>query len=138
MRIYEEVQVVAGTAADLATAADLGRLVAGYVGFTVRAIAAVVTEVVGTAPASVELDFQPTAGSASGRVNHAIMTIPLAASVGDVFYRDGLDLRVDPGEAIVIETDGDATSTGAVAVTVYLERHWEQPANFPVMTEALT
>ena len=136
-----EVQVVSPAVADptnLVSAADLGYLAAGYTPFIIRAISAVVVEALGTADATVELDERVTAGSNTGRVNHAIMTIPQAtAAVGDVFYRDGLEIRIDPGEEAVIETDGGATTTGGVRVTLLVEPVWEQPANNSDMTELL-
>lgn len=140
MRIYEEIQVVSvGVLADptnLISGADLASLAAGYMPFTIRAISAVVIEALGTADATVELDKRVTAGSDSGRVNQAIMTIPQAsAAVGDVFYKDGLDITINPGEEAVVETDGGASTTGGVSVTLTVERHWEQPANNAAMTE---
>ena len=135
-----EVQVVGvGIAADptnLVTAADLASLAAGYQPFVIRAMAAVVIETLGTADATVELDERVTAGSDTGRVNHQIMTIPQAtAAVGDVFYIDGLNVQIDPGEEAVIETDGGATTTGGVSVTLFIEPKWEVPGNNTDMTE---
>ena len=140
MRIYEEVQVVdVGIASDptnLVSGADLASLVAGYAPYRIVAMAAVVIEALGSADATVELDKRPTAGSDTSRTQEAVMTIPQSsASVGDVFYQDSLDVTINPGEEAVIETDGGASTTGGVSVTLYVERLWDHPSNNSDMTE---
>jgi hypothetical protein len=135
-----EAQVVnVGVAADptnLISAADLGALAAGYQPFKIKAIAAVVAEALGTADATVELDKRVTAGSDTGRTQQAVMTIPQAtAAVGDVYYQDGLDITINPGEEAVVETDGGASTTGGVNVILFIEPLWETPDNNTAMTE---
>ena len=121
---------------NLVSGADLAVYGVSYQPIVVRAFAAIVTEALGTADATVELDHRPTANSDTGRTQVGVMTIPQSsASVGDVYYQDGISQKVVPGEEIVVETDGGASTNGAVDVFLFYQPAWEQPAANSSMNE---
>jgi bifunctional ADP-heptose synthase (sugar kinase/adenylyltransferase) len=52
---------------------------------------------------------------------------------GKVVYKDGLNIRLDPGQEAVAEVT-DVTGAGDTArVILYLEPVWERPANIAAM-----
>lgn len=71
-------------------------------------------------------------GLASGSTASAIATINGVASdkPGHVIYVDGLNVKVNPGEAYYVEVTGAATTAAAdFAAQAYIEPGWEQPLN---------
>ena len=83
--------------------------------------------------AVVALDHQPTAGSATGRVNAFGGTIsPGTLAQGAGAYAEPLQsdgtglLQVDPGEALVVEVTTGATTTGEATLFIeYIPRAFQ-------------
>lgn len=83
----------------------------------------------GAAAAVVAFDQQPTAGSASGRVELAAVDKPAAESQGKYIYVDPTtSIVLNEGDAVIVEvTDVEAASTFLPVLLV--ERLPEVPAN---------
>ncbi len=83
-----------------------------------------------TAGASVvRLDWRPTVGSDTGRVNGlAIVNIPAASPVGRVFKDDGVRFLGRPGGEFVATVTTAATA-GAVDLGIWGSHCYENPAN---------
>jgi hypothetical protein len=90
---------------------------------------AIVWLTTGAAEAKVAFDQQPTAGSATGRVELSLLTKPAAEHQGKYIYKDPTtSVVLNEGDAVVVEvTDVEAASTFLPVLLV--ERMPEQPAN---------
>ena len=92
----------------------------------------VLTKVALTVAASIlSLDYQPTAGSGSGRVTAwaGTMTVPLTnpTSAAGLFYlTPELNLEMLPGSAFIINQT-QASTAGSGVITLYGEYRWESP-----------
>ena len=120
--------------ADLNSLADVGSFAPGYMSYIVRAVAVVINNDVAAAGV-VKFDKRVTAGSDVGRGDGdiAVVTLGTAHTGGKVVYKDGLNIRLDPGQEAVAEVT-DVTGAGDTArVILYLEPTWERPANNTAM-----
>lgn len=53
---------------------------------------------------------------------------------GHVIYKEGMNVKVSPGECVFLKVDFAATTAAtSFAATMYIEPAWEQPQNNPVM-----
>lgn len=130
---HQKIDFTLAQAADIATAADpiaTARLFPGYQPLLVRAVWAVITTLNSVAPSILTFKFRPTPGSATGEVTLGILTIPINAAVGNVYYEKVAvePVKCTPGGEIVCQTDGGGTA-GNATVGVSAEPAWETPAN---------
>lgn len=116
--------------------AQLGaRLIATATPLRLRGVYATVTVAFDTADTVLSIRKRPTPGSASGQTLIDTLTIPNGAVAGAVYYVDGLDARINPGEEIYIDSDG-GTTAGVAAIGVMAESIWDVPGNYTNMHES--
>lgn len=116
--------------ASLATAADIGTYAPGFKPVIIRAFALVFT-VAANATGQVTVDKRITAGSDTGRVaDQAVINYTTTTgAIGNVVYKDGLNIEIQPGAELIFEvTDGTPTA-GTAHLIVYGEFRQEEPAN---------
>lgn len=94
----------------------------------------VITNVLaGTTAPIVGLRRRPTYNSASGELTIANLTIPNAAVLGTVYYKDISAYQIHPGDELSVERAVQAADSGTAAGTgfidVELESSPEVPAN---------
>lgn len=76
------------------------------------------------------LKRRPTPGSSSGEEVVATLTVPVAgAAIGRVIYKKGLNVKLNPGDELVMELTQAATA-GSVTISVELDVAPENIANF--------
>lgn len=105
------------TAEDLtATAAVYGGYLVTYP-IAIRRIYFYVTEalVASSAAAVVEFNQRPMYGTGSGEVLLGQITVPHAAAIGAVYYKDISPVRLNPGDELSYEHVTAITSTGTAA-----------------------
>ena len=68
---------------------------------------------------------------ASGSTASTIATINGIASdqSGDVIYKSGLNVTLQPGERVVLNVSQIVSGTSNFSAVVYMEPKWEQPTN---------
>lgn len=79
-------------------------------------------------PAILALKRRPTPGSATGEVIIGTLTLPVAAVIGNVYYKRGLRTKCFPGDEIVIDMTQVATA-GAATFGMVIIPAWELPGN---------
>jgi hypothetical protein len=129
----QKMDITLAQAADIATPADpiaTARWFPGYQPILVRAVWAVITTLNSVAPSILTFKFRPTPGSAAGEVTLGILTIPINAAVGNVYYEKVAvePVKCTPGGEVVCQTDGGGTA-GNATVGIFAEHSWEIPAN---------
>lgn len=126
---HTQYEVLLTNAAAVSTTGDKATWVPGYVPSLIRAWAYVVTTAF-SAVAKLDLDKQPTSGSATGRVADFVspLNIPNPTAQGKVVYKDGLQAKVNPGEQIVFNVT-TAAAAGAGSAVMMVEPTWEMPGN---------
>lgn len=93
----------------------------GYVPMLVRAVAVAITS--GPTTTSAETITVKARGETV-----ATLEIPSGADVGKVYYADGLEEKVSPGEALEFESAGDS-GAGEADLLVFHQPVWEHPDN---------
>ncbi len=116
-----------GDALTLSTLADIGDAHIFAVKTRIRSAAVAITTDTTVAVTVVGIDRRITSGSDTGRVQEATITVPVG-SQGEVYKNEGLDITVEAGQQIVIDTDGGCTA-GAGSVVLLCEPIWETGAN---------
>ena len=127
--VQAEVMLVNNLA--LQTVANKGQWAPGILPVMVRGIAAVVTTATTAAdPAILSFDKRINAGSDSGKVVGGIgtLTIPGGTAQGRVVYKL-VNVALDASQEVVVALT-DAAAAGAAHVLMWVEPHWENPANF--------
>lgn len=85
----------------------------------------------------VKLDKRPTFSSDTNRGDGDVAVLNILASAthgaGKVIYKRGLNVKVSPGEEVVVEVTDASASLNAAKVTVVWEPLWEEPANIAAM-----
>lgn len=108
----------------------------------VRSLHVAVKATGGTLSGSCVVAFKrrPTYGSATGEVTIGSVTIPAAqAAAGKVFYKEGFNTKVNPGEAITAEVTtamGGSTPTLTITAAVNIELSPDVPDNFSRMIKS--
>jgi hypothetical protein len=134
MYVHQRQEILVVAAADLSSTGDKGVWGPGYIPVVIRAVAAKITNTIG-ATGTINFDKRITLGSDTGRVDNVIGALALTTSHtgGKIVYRDGLNIRINPGEEIVVAAD-DAAAAGDLAdVSIVVEPSWERPANHSAM-----
>lgn len=123
-----EVQLINNLA--LQTLGNKGQWAPGLLPVMVRGIAAVITTPTTAAdPAILSFDKRVNAGSDSGKIVAGIgtLTIPGGTAAGRVVYKL-VNVPLDFSQEVVVALT-DATAAGAAHVLLWVEPHWENPAN---------
>jgi hypothetical protein len=114
----------------LQTLANKGQWAPGLLPVMVRGIAAVVTTPTTAAdPAILSFDKRVNAGSDSGKIVGGVgtLTIPGGTAAGRVVYKL-VNVPLDFSQEVVVALT-DAAAAGAAHVLLWVEPHWENPAN---------
>jgi len=74
------------------------------------------------------LKRRPTPGSATGEVIILTLTLPVAAVIGNVYYKRGGDTKISPGDELVVDVT-QASTAGAATMGCAWSPSWEAPAN---------
>lgn len=127
---HSQYEVLMTNVAVITSTGDKAQWVPGYVPHVIRAWAFICTVLTTVTQAVLDLDKQPTAGSATGRIADYVspLKIPIGTAQGKVIYKDGLQAKVSPGEQIVYNIT-TAASAGSGSVSLFVEPTWEVPAN---------
>lgn len=115
---------------DLTSTGDKARWNPGFVPHIVRAVVVALNAVPGDAGV-VKFDKRVTFASDTGRGDGDVAVVNLLTThlAGDVIYKDQLNVRIDPGQEVVVEvTDASAAVTGA-RVSLWVEPIFEHPDN---------
>jgi len=105
------------------TALNLAASVGNWAGYAIHApvalnrISFLVTTAVTSGSVAAQVGFYrfPTYGSTSGSVLIGALTIPTAASVGQVYYKDVAYARLNAGEELMITKKVQAVDSGTAA-----------------------
>ena len=114
----------------LQTLANKGQWAPGLLPVMVRGIAAVITtETTAADPAILSFDKRVNAGVDAGKVVGGIgtLTIPGGTAPGRVVYKL-VNVPLDFSQEVVVALTDDAAA-GAAHVMLWVEPHWENPAN---------
>lgn len=108
----------------------------GYQPVLVRAVWACITTITAAAIITLTYKYRPTPGSATGEIILGVLTIPVAAPVGNMYYEKVAvePTKCLPGGEIVVEAVG--AGTGSATLGVFAEHSWDIPANNPRMIAA--
>ena len=96
----------------------------------VLSMAVTITTATTVAAAVLALDWRPTYGSNTGRLERKTLTIPIGTAVGKVVFSTPINAMFMPGEQLMIELITAATA-GAGHVDLWIEPTWESPLNGP-------
>lgn len=114
MSYTNDMQEFRALAAAIDTAGDLLIITPGKKPLVLRSLTAILVVTNTVAIAVLTIDRRPTAGSDSGRsAALATVNIPINQAAGTGVYKDGLNIRVNPGEQLVIQTSGASTAGDA-------------------------
>lgn len=93
----------------------------------VRAAAVVVTTAMTVTAPVLSLKKRPTAGAAGGETTEATLTTPTARVAGDVVYKRGLNIKIEPGQNLTADVTTAATA-GAADIVIEADYASEIPA----------
>lgn len=105
--------------------------------FRLRRVSVLVVVAITVTSAIISLDYQPTAGSATGRITAwgGTLTITSAAGLqGNVFTTPELNLEISPGGRLVLNQTQAATA-GQAMIAVYGDYRWDTVTNFSRITQ---
>lgn len=127
---YAEKQIINLPVATLAAVAVIGRWSPGTQGATVRRVAFVLEVATSATAATVQIIKRPTPGSTSGQTVVATMTFDVVTAQGSTVYSPDLDLRLAPGEEVVLNQTVAATGGTTTIPVLEIDPDWEAPGNF--------
>lgn len=78
---------------------------------------------------------RPVAGVAANEVTIDTITVP-ANAAGDVFYVDGLDTKLSPGEDVVVDVTTAMGTQATFGFTFEFDPSWDHPSNIAEMNES--
>ena len=78
---------------------------------------------------------RPVAGVAANEVTIDTITVP-ANAAGDVFYVDGLDTEIGPGEDVVIDITTAMGTQATFGFVFEFDPKWDHPDNITEMNES--
>lgn len=133
---YNEIELA--SAADCTSTGEKGDFVPGLNPVTVRSLAAVVEVASATTTNCVITFYRNTAGTVTttNRTTIDTITIPGGTAPGSVYYVDGLDVDVSPGQEVQATVTTAATTTGTNSIKMKVDPSFERPANDTNMTES--
>lgn len=117
---------------------EKGDFAPGYFPVTVRALAVAVAAASAATTAAVITFYRNTLGTTTttNRTTIDTITVPAAAAAGKVYYVDGLNVEVEPGQELQAVVTTASTTTGTVFVKALVETGSEIPANDTSMVES--
>lgn len=125
---------VVARAASTASTAVIGRLVAGYFGFTLRAVSMVFTTAVADS-GTLTLKKRTTAGASGSESTIDTLEFDTTnGAQGKVLFKDGLSTKFDPGDELIYEITATGAS-GVVDLTAVVDQNSVAPGNHSDMTE---
>lgn len=113
--------------ADPLTGAGVFR--SGYQPYQCSAIYGLVVAVVPVTAATAVYKFRPLIGSAAGEFIVGSITFPIAAPVGNVYYKKLDSLKFPPGGELVVQITVAAGAATLVQFGALLNPTWDAPAN---------
>lgn len=127
---HSQYEVMMSNVAVVTSTGDKNQWGPGYVPHVLRAWAFLVTTQPTVTAPQLDLDKQPTAGSASGRIADFVspLKVPVTTVQGKIVYKDGIQAKVSPGEQLIYNITTAATA-GAGSVIIFVEPTWETPGN---------
>lgn len=128
---HTQLETIVAKDASVASAADVGDWAPGYVPMIIRAVALVFTTAA-NATGALKVDKRPTAGSDTARGDGDVATINYTTTTGaqgKVVYKDGLSIKVSPGEEVVFQITDATPTAGNAHLILFVEPSWEQPGN---------
>lgn len=137
MSYTNDMQEFRALAAAIDTAGDLMTITPGKKPLVLRSLTAILIVTNTVAISILTIDRRPTAGSDSGRTAAlTTVNIPINQAAGTGVYKDGLNIRVNPGEQLIIQTSGGGTA-GDADLIAECEIIAEVAGNQPALTETL-
>lgn len=135
---HSQYEVMMTNVAVTTSTGDKAQWAPGYVPHLLRAWAFLVTTQPTVTSLILDLDKQPTAGSASGRIADFVspLKVPIATTQGKSVYKDGLQSKVSPGEQLIYNIT-QASTAGGGSVLIFVEPTWEVPGNNTNMVATL-
>jgi hypothetical protein len=121
-------QIYSVAAAALSSTGVKLTITAGIHALILRNVIAVVTTQPTTTPPVITPKRRPTAGSASGEVALATVTVPLATVAGKGIYKMGYNTRIEAGENLVLDVT-TAAAAGAADLIAECDVAPEMPGN---------
>lgn len=118
----------AAASVSLASAAEVAVVYPGLRKMRVRRIGITVTVSPTTTPPVVSFRHRITPRSATGQTVIDTITIPVGAAIGSIYYVDGLDYVIPPGDELQAEVT-TAAAAGSGILHVESEPIWEVEAN---------
>jgi hypothetical protein len=126
-----------GTGGVLSGTGDIAWFASLNVAFRVRRVGVLVVTALTVTSSILSLDYQPTAGSAVGRVTAWAGTMTMTTVLGiqgAVFITPELNLELAPGSRLVVNQT-QASTAGAGMITIFGDYRWETVTNFPRVTQ---
>jgi hypothetical protein len=119
---------------DLTSTGDKSRVAPGLTPFIIRGVAVVLNAIPADA-GQVDIDKRVTYGSDTGRVTDSVTAIKMLTThaAGNVIYKTGLNVKVSPGEEVVVAVGDASASVNGAQVTLLCEASHETPANITAM-----
>lgn len=130
-----EVPMTVGTAVlDLTTIGDKARWSPAFQPAIVRAVGIQLNAAPGDAGV-VKGDKRPTFGSDTGRGDGDVFVANLATThaAGNVVYKKALNVKISPGEEVVIEVTDASAAVSAAKISLFIEQAPEEPGNITAM-----
>lgn len=128
---YGEKHIVNLPVISLATAPGvLARYTPGTQGCTIRRVGFVLEVATSTTAAIIQIIKRPTPGSSAGQTVVATMTFDVVTAQGATVYSPDLDLRLAPGEEVVLNSTQAATGGTTTIPVLEIDPDWEAPGNF--------
>jgi hypothetical protein len=108
----------------------------GLVPLILRRVSVILEQEAATGTSAViTIQRRPIAGVAANQVTIDTITVP-AAAAGQIYYVDGLDTKINPGEDVVADVT-TAMGTQLTAGFVFeFDPSWDMPGNFTNMHES--
>lgn len=127
---YAEKHIVNLPVVTLAGTGVIARYTAGAQGCTVRRVSFVLEVATSATAATIQIIKRPTPGSTSGQTVVQTMTFDVVTAQGATVYSPDLDLRLAPGEQVVINQTVAATGGTTTIPVLEIDPDWEAPGNF--------
>lgn len=126
--------VTGTTNLDLTSTGDKARWAPGLAPVIVRQVAVIVNAAPGDAGV-VKIDKRPTYGSDTSRGDGdgGVINMLTSHAAGNVIYKSGLNVTVNPGQELVAEVTDASANVNSAQIVLLVEPSPEQPANISAM-----
>jgi len=135
---HTQYSIEVASAAVCTSTGEKGDWSPGYVPHVVRALTVDVEVASATTTSCVVTFYRNTLGTTTttNRTTIDTITVPGATAAGSVYYVDGLNAEISPGQELQATVTTAATTTGTNTITALVEPRWESPDNDTNMTES--